>query len=206
MMPKASPRRSWNHNLHYHRLVLLAVPAGCGSVLDVGCGAGHFTRKLGQTSREVVGIDADGGAVRRAREESGLPANVRFIEGDVLTCPIASESLDCITAIASLHHMDVTAALARFRELLRPGGVLAILGLYRPSTLPEYLTFMVALPISRAVRSVRKQEPVLAPLKEPELTLTKIRSAAGTELPGCSVRRLFFFRYFLKWKKPMARG
>jgi len=206
MMTKAPPRRGWNHNLHYHRLVLRAVPAGCDRVLDVGCGDGEFTRKLTRKSREVFGIDADGATIRRAREEGGLPANLSLIEDDALTYPIASESLDCITAIATLHHMDLTGALARFRELLRPGGVLAILGLYRPSTLQEYLMFMAALPISKAVRSVRQEKLVLAPMKDPELTLTEIRSTVSAELPGCLLRRLFFFRYFLKWKKPMARG
>ena len=30
----------WNHNIHYHRLILQAVPPGCQRVLDVGCGEG----------------------------------------------------------------------------------------------------------------------------------------------------------------------
>jgi hypothetical protein len=28
----------WNHNIHYHRLVLAAVPPGSRTALDVGCG------------------------------------------------------------------------------------------------------------------------------------------------------------------------
>jgi hypothetical protein len=39
MMDAVSDRpRRWNHNLHYHRVILDAVPAGCRRSLDVGCG------------------------------------------------------------------------------------------------------------------------------------------------------------------------
>jgi len=31
-------------------------------------------------------------------------------------------------SIAALHHMDATAALGRMRDLLRPGGVLTVVG------------------------------------------------------------------------------
>ncbi len=30
----------WNHNIHYYRLILDAVPTGARSALDVGCGNG----------------------------------------------------------------------------------------------------------------------------------------------------------------------
>ncbi|CAM5436502.1 hypothetical protein [Streptomyces canus] len=32
------PDPYWNHNVHYHRLVLDAVPDDCREALDVGCG------------------------------------------------------------------------------------------------------------------------------------------------------------------------
>ncbi|OSY35896.1 hypothetical protein [Pseudonocardia autotrophica] len=35
-----SPRDRWNHNIHYHRLVLNAVPEGSHTALDVGTGTG----------------------------------------------------------------------------------------------------------------------------------------------------------------------
>jgi SAM-dependent methyltransferase len=43
-------------------------------------------------------------------------------------------SLDLVTAVASLHHMDGEAALRRMSGLLRPGGVLAVVGLARGVT------------------------------------------------------------------------
>ena len=48
---------------------------------------------------------------------------------DFLEYPFEHESFDFITSVATLHHMDATAALTRMRTLLRPGGALAIPGL-----------------------------------------------------------------------------
>jgi hypothetical protein len=39
-----APARRWNHNLHYHPLILDAVPDGCQRALDVGCGEGILAR------------------------------------------------------------------------------------------------------------------------------------------------------------------
>lgn len=35
---------TWNHNNHYHAYLLRFVPARCKDSLDIGCGAGAFTR------------------------------------------------------------------------------------------------------------------------------------------------------------------
>lgn len=52
--------RRWNHNIHYHRLIVDAVPAGAKSVLDVGCGNGLLAMELRNVVPDVMGIDVDG--------------------------------------------------------------------------------------------------------------------------------------------------
>lgn len=47
--------------------------------------------------------------------------------------PLEPASFDFIASVASLHHMDVAAALVRMRSLLRPGGRLVVIGLARSS-------------------------------------------------------------------------
>jgi 2-polyprenyl-3-methyl-5-hydroxy-6-metoxy-1,4-benzoquinol methylase len=61
------PTEPWSHNLHYHRVVLGAIPAGCRSALDVGCGTGALTRSLRSVIPQVTGIDRDEQSIAMAR-------------------------------------------------------------------------------------------------------------------------------------------
>jgi len=194
-------RTGWNHNLHYHRLVLGAVSAQFGRALDAGCGVGTLARKLARQCEHVVGIDADGDVIRKARTASWLPPNLELVIGDALTEPLEPGSFDFVTAVASLHHMELEPALAKFSALLRPGGKLAVVGLYRPETLWDYVSCAAALPVSLAVRGILTAEKVQARLAEPLESLKEIRQTAEVVLPGCKLRRLFFVRYWLEWKK-----
>src|ERR1700730_3244304 len=47
----------FNHNDHYHPLLLRQVPAGARTALDVGCGTGRFARRLAAAGLDVDGID-----------------------------------------------------------------------------------------------------------------------------------------------------
>ena len=58
-------------------------------------------------------------------------AGVEYVNGDFLTYDLRPESFDVIVSVAALHHMNPAAALSRMRQLLRPGGTLAVVGLAR---------------------------------------------------------------------------
>ena len=100
----------WNHNLHYHRVILAAVPDGARRSLDVGCGAGMLARDMRRVVAHVTGIDRDAASIDVARREDG-GAGVEYVVGDFMTEP---GSFDHIASIAALHHTD--AALQRMRE------------------------------------------------------------------------------------------
>jgi hypothetical protein len=75
------------------------------------------------------------------RDPVRLPARTRYRlrrgHVDATTAPADTEptSFDLITAVASLHHIGAELALVHLRGLLRPGGVLAVIGLaHRRST------------------------------------------------------------------------
>jgi ubiquinone/menaquinone biosynthesis C-methylase UbiE len=72
----ASPR--WNHNTHYHPLILGAVPRSCRRSLDVGCGEGMLARDLRQVVPWVTGIDRDAASIELARR---LDEDIEFIVG-----------------------------------------------------------------------------------------------------------------------------
>lgn len=69
-MSVPAPGRRWNHNIHYHHLVLDAVSSRAGSALDVGCGDGLLTLDLSERVPEVVGIDLDATVLETARQEA----------------------------------------------------------------------------------------------------------------------------------------
>lgn len=122
------PGKRWNHNIHYHPVILAALPEGCQSALEVGCGEGILTRQLREQVRQVVGIDLDERSIRLA--EHTTPArDIQYVIGDVLTHPFAAGSFQAVASVATLHHLDAEAGLLRMADLVAPGGALIVLGL-----------------------------------------------------------------------------
>lgn len=119
-----------------------------------------------------------------------------------MTHPLNEGSFEFVVAVASLHHLPLEPALIRFRSLLKSGGVLAIVGLYRSHTLEDYAWAAAGVPTSFILRCVRGQADVAAPVQNPKETFTEIRRASEDLLPGSVLRRRLLFRYSLTWRKP----
>jgi ubiquinone/menaquinone biosynthesis C-methylase UbiE len=194
----------WNHNVHYHDVLLRSLPPCCHRALDVGCGDGLLARKLANYCDEVVAIDLNREALANASSAGRSQLNVSYVEADAMTWPIPDESFDCITAVAALHHLPLGPALVRFRDLLKPGGVLAVLGLYRQSAIADYVAAAAAVPVSRVLRRMYGYAEVAAPLAAPTTTLSEIRTTSRMLLPGSVLRRHLLFRYSLVWRKPQS--
>ncbi|MFD7644623.1 class I SAM-dependent methyltransferase [Kitasatospora sp. NPDC059795] len=206
----------FDHNDHYHRLLLRQVPRGARTALDVGCGTGRFARRLAGLGLRVDAIDRSAEAVAQAR--AFLPATgdrvPRFRVADVTDLQLADGQYDFISCLASLHHMpfDTVAAL---RDALAPGGVLVILGCYPERTLPDWAWSLAAVPVNAAARlavsaadRVRPTPPdgsAGAPVMPPTVPLDEIRREAAVLLPGCRIRRLLFWRYLLVHRRPGQR-
>jgi ubiquinone/menaquinone biosynthesis C-methylase UbiE len=189
----------WNHNIHYHGVVLRSIPPNCAKALDVGCGCGQVAREISRHCAEVTAIDIDRDSIAQA---TSRPTTVNFLQADVMTADLPPASFDFISAVATLHHLPLRPALTRLQNLLRPGGTLAVIGLYRQNTIMDSVNAAIALPISRVLRLFNGYEEMGAPMQPPKETLTEIRNAAPI---GASVRRLLLFRYSLIWRKPTDR-
>jgi SAM-dependent methyltransferase len=125
----------WNHNIHYGLQLLEQIPPNASDALDVGCGEGWFVRRLRAQLHHVTGIDPDEESLFLARGQLDVCGDgIEYLHGDFLAYPFAPASFDVITAIASLHHMDESAAVRRMAELLRPGGYLGVVALARSHT------------------------------------------------------------------------
>jgi SAM-dependent methyltransferase len=131
--------------------------------------------------------------VDHAGNSTSGQSKITFLNGDVLTRSFQPGSFDSVVAVATLHHLPLRNALERFRDLLRSGGVLVIVGLYRIATPVDYLFSAVALPISWAIRFSRGEEEVGAPLQDPTETLRTIRKECSSVLPEPSFVAGFSF-------------
>ncbi|MEV4091354.1 class I SAM-dependent methyltransferase [Streptosporangium saharense] len=190
----------WNHNIHYHPRILHAVPDGARNALDVGCGEGMLARELRRTVPSVTGIDLDATSVGQARDH---PDDVDYVLGDFLTHPFEPASFDVIASVATLHHMDAVSGLTRMRDLLRPGGVLALVGLARdsmPGDLPRALAAVVVSAFHKSTKGHwQHPSPIVWP---PPVTYPQMRALTAEILPGSVYRRHLLLRYSVVWRKP----
>ena len=193
----------WDHNAHYHEYLLRRLPARFTHALDVGCGTGAFARALAPRALTVDAIDRTPAMIAAARAASPVPANVNWIEADVLDGDLELGRYDVVAAISSLHHMPLEAGLRLLRGLLAPGGTMVILGHHRASTASDFagrVLATIANPLVGVWLSAtgrRVPAPDGMPVRDPETSLVEVRAAAARLTPGAEVRRHLFFRYYL---------
>lgn len=192
----------WNHNIHLHRVVLDAVPEGARRALDVGCGEGMLARDLRAVVPEVVGLDLHEPSLALARSQSDGDGT-GYTLADVRGAPFESGSFDLVASIATLHHLDAAAGLEAMRDLVRPGGVVVVVGLAR-SRLPRDLGWELAGAVTTRWLKLSRtywehSAPVVWP---PPETYDSMRTIADRVLPGCRFRRHVLWRYWLTWSKP----
>ena len=106
-----------------HLLSLLVAP---GTVLDAGTGTGEIARALAQRGVRVDALDPSVAMLERGRHcPGGDHPLLTWILGAAESAPLRPP-YGLITTAASLHWMTWEIVLLRFRDLLAPGGVLAI--------------------------------------------------------------------------------
>jgi ubiquinone/menaquinone biosynthesis C-methylase UbiE len=192
----------WNHNVQYQPVILGAVPPGCGSALEVGCGDGMLAGRLAERCAEVTGIDRDRWMIALARSRFGEEARVRFIEADFLAHDFPAASFDFACANTSLHHIDFGAALTAMVRVLRPGGRLAVIGLAADKSIADRLAGALGVPADLFYRAFYRKGGSGAPVMDPDMSWREVRAAASRLLPGVRYRRHLLWRYSLLWRKP----
>jgi 2-polyprenyl-3-methyl-5-hydroxy-6-metoxy-1,4-benzoquinol methylase len=113
-------RRRWERRV---RFIAERLPQGA-RVLEVGCGTGLLTDALAERGIPVVAIDVSPDLIARARTRTARRANVALSVQNAYAAAIRDGAFDAIVGISVLHHLDLAAALAEFRRVLRPGGKL----------------------------------------------------------------------------------
>jgi 2-polyprenyl-3-methyl-5-hydroxy-6-metoxy-1,4-benzoquinol methylase len=192
----------WNHNIHYHGVLLAALPRPCEHALDLGCGEGMLTRELARVARRVTGIDCDAPTLALAARDAAAD-NVEYVLGDFLTHPFEAGSFDAVVSVALLHHVDAARGLERMRDLVRPGGTLALVGLARSRTPADFAVDLAGAVATRAHKLTKTYWEHSAPkLWPPPESYAGMRRIAERVLPGVRYRRHLLWRYSLVWAKP----
>jgi SAM-dependent methyltransferase len=160
----------------------LSVPDGA-EVLDVGCGIGRTTQHLRDrlpAPHRVVGLDADADLLTVARNRTGAhdASNIAYQAGDAADLPFDDDTFDVVFARFLLTHLpEPAAAVAEFRRVCRPGGLVA-------AQEPDFAS-LGTWPPSKAYAMVREAAPALL---DPEMgrKMWSLFRDAGVEGPDGS--------------------
>jgi SAM-dependent methyltransferase len=197
-----SVQSPWNINIHYDALLDSKVPVGARNVLDVGSGDGFLAARIAQRISDVTAVDLDEPVLRRAKAR--FPNSpVRWVHGDFMSAELSR--FDAVVSNAALHHvLDTRAALARFAELVNPGGTLAVVTLVKPS-LRNILWHWASWVARGVIIRLRGKWQHSAPIKwPPPDTLSQLRAHVRTVLPAAGVHRLRYGRVLITWRAPAS--
>jgi len=103
--------------------LLVGFPAG-RTLLEVGCGTGHFTRWFQERGLQAVGLDMSTPMLAKAVRLGRLPC----VHGDALSLPFSNSTLDIVALITTLEFIpEPVLALAEAFRVARCGLILGVL-------------------------------------------------------------------------------
>lgn len=117
------------YNAHYDRPAVLELLGNVRGqrLLDVGCGAGHYTAELLERGAVVVGLDGSERMIEHARNRVGNRATLIRHDLEQPLTFAEDRSFDGALVPLVLHHIDAREQLlAELARVLRPGGTLVV--------------------------------------------------------------------------------
>jgi SAM-dependent methyltransferase len=101
-----------------------------GSVLDLGCGAGHASFAVAPYATSVTAYDLTDEMLAVVRHEARTRGidNISTVQGMAEKLPFPAEQFDWVISRFSAHHWhDVPAALGEIARVLKPQGQVALI-------------------------------------------------------------------------------
>jgi SAM-dependent methyltransferase len=108
-------------------------------VLEIGCGTGKLTEALAARSLHVEAIDPGARMVEVARRRVGAAANVNFRIGRFEDVDLPVDVFAAAFSATAFHWVEPAIGWAKVADVLRPGGVVALLTHMGFSPLDEQL-------------------------------------------------------------------
>lgn len=106
------------------RLSELLAEHGTGTVLDLGCGAGHCTYRAAAVAQRVIAFDLTEEMLAVVATEAAARGhgNVETVHGNVMQLPFANHSIDLAVSRFSAHHWpELATPLQEVHRVLGPG-------------------------------------------------------------------------------------
>jgi ubiquinone/menaquinone biosynthesis C-methylase UbiE len=92
-------RGRWIAGREFDLMMRLMKPPAGATLLDVGCGTGHISRRFAAAGMRVTGLDPDATMLDYARELGG---GVSYLRGTATELPLPDGAYDYVTAVTSL--------------------------------------------------------------------------------------------------------
>ncbi len=115
------------------------------SMLDVGCGIGHWGQMLAAhlpTDAKIIGIDPEATWIQNATEraqQKGLSSKTDYLLGTAENIPFPDNYFDMVSCQTVLIHLkDVSIGIKEMLRVLKPGGLLLVA---EPNNLVSDLVF-----------------------------------------------------------------
>ena len=93
------------------------------TVLELGCGAGYFTRELARCGADIVAVDVSPELLAIAKTD-GCASNVRYEIQNACALRYSDATFDSVVGSSVLHHLDIKEALREIYRVLKPGAAI----------------------------------------------------------------------------------
>jgi 2-polyprenyl-3-methyl-5-hydroxy-6-metoxy-1,4-benzoquinol methylase len=187
---------NWEHE-RYARLMAVLDQPRYGRVLEIGCGAGTFTRRLAGLADKVLALDVSSEAIGRAQAAQSDLRQVEFRVGNIMDYNFREEEpWDLIVMSEMVYFLgwlysffDVAWVASEIFEATRPGGQMLLANtqfetgepLLRPSIIRTYRDLF--LNVGYEV-SAEKSFPGEKHGVQLELVFSLLRRAGGSSKPA----------------------
>lgn len=117
---KAYDQLAWEH-------VRKLLPPSPGTIIEAGCGSGHWVQRLLPLGYDVVGIEQSTEMINVLQRKS-FGERFTLVKSDMEEAELGYCSADLVLAMGSLQYTrDPVAAMSRLVSWIRPGGTVCVL-------------------------------------------------------------------------------
>lgn len=124
-------------------------------MVDVGCGNGWSSYLLSRKGARVIGVDLHATAFEPTKN-----SQLNYQQGSATALPFANASVDVVGTHECLEHVDLPQkALAEFDRILKPGGMVFVVGPNLLSVLQSFRGLLIYVWKSRPIKNIFFRSP-----------------------------------------------